>query len=59
MILDWREMAGRPTTSRALPGEGPWKAWNAVWSGGKEVGLGSAQNSRQLLEYNYLEWGAT
>ncbi|KAH9913085.1 integral membrane protein S linking to the trans Golgi network-domain-containing protein [Epithele typhae] len=42
MILDWREMAGRPTT-RALPGEGPWSAWNAVWSGGRQVGLGSAQ----------------
>ena len=42
MILDWREMAGRPTT-RSLPGEGPWKAWNSVWSGGRQVGLGSAQ----------------
>ncbi|RPD57294.1 hypothetical protein L226DRAFT_110975 [Lentinus tigrinus ALCF2SS1-7] len=42
MIMDWREMAGRPTT-RALPGEGPWSSWNSVWSGGKQVGLGSAQ----------------
>ncbi|KAI0640691.1 integral membrane protein S linking to the trans Golgi network-domain-containing protein [Trametes meyenii] len=41
MIMDWREMAGRPTT-RALPGEGPWKSLNSVWSGGKQVGLGSA-----------------
>ncbi|KAI0730443.1 integral membrane protein S linking to the trans Golgi network-domain-containing protein [Earliella scabrosa] len=44
MIMDWREMAGRPTT-RALPGEGPWKSFNVVWSGGKQVGLGPAQLS--------------
>ncbi|PIL30276.1 hypothetical protein GSI_07456 [Ganoderma sinense ZZ0214-1] len=42
MIMDWREMAGRPTT-RALPGEGPWKSFNSVWSGGKQVGMGSIQ----------------
>ncbi|KAI0676154.1 integral membrane protein S linking to the trans Golgi network-domain-containing protein [Trametes maxima] len=41
MIMDWREMAGRPTT-RALPGEGPWKSLNSVWSGGRQVGLGSS-----------------
>ncbi|KAI0351312.1 hypothetical protein OH77DRAFT_1498579 [Trametes cingulata] len=41
MIMDWREMAGRPTT-RALPGEGPWRSLNSVWSGGKQVGLGSS-----------------
>ncbi|KAI0653580.1 integral membrane protein S linking to the trans Golgi network-domain-containing protein [Cubamyces menziesii] len=38
MIMDWREMAGRPTT-RALPGEGPWKSFHSVWSGGRQVGL--------------------
>nr|VWP00105.1 Cytochrome P450 monooxygenase AKT7 (EC (AK-toxin biosynthesis protein 7) [Ganoderma boninense] len=42
MIMDWREMAGRPTT-RALPGDGPWKSFNSVWSGGKQVGVGSIQ----------------
>ncbi|PIL30279.1 hypothetical protein GSI_07459 [Ganoderma sinense ZZ0214-1] len=42
MIMDWREMAGRPTT-RALSGEGPWKSFNSVWSGGKQVGMGSIQ----------------
>ena len=42
MIMDWREMAGRPTT-RALPGEGPWTSFNSVWSGGKQVGMGSIQ----------------
>ncbi|KAL7280289.1 hypothetical protein PYCCODRAFT_1363232 [Trametes coccinea BRFM310] len=41
MIMDWREMAGRPTT-RALPGEGPWKSLNSVWSGGKQVGVAPA-----------------
>ncbi|EIW59926.1 uncharacterized protein TRAVEDRAFT_122124 [Trametes versicolor FP-101664 SS1] len=41
MIMDWREMAGRPTT-RALPGEGPWRSLNSVWSGGREVGLGTS-----------------
>ncbi len=40
--MDWREMAGRPTT-RALPGEGPWQSFNSVWSGGKQVGMGSIQ----------------
>ncbi|KAI0737077.1 hypothetical protein C8Q80DRAFT_1222977 [Daedaleopsis nitida] len=44
MIMDWREMAGRPTT-RALPGEGPWKSFNSVWSGGKQVGLGPSQQT--------------
>ncbi|KAI0794729.1 integral membrane protein S linking to the trans Golgi network-domain-containing protein [Fomes fomentarius] len=44
MIMDWREMAGHPTT-RALPGEGPWKSFNSVWSGGKQVGLGPTQQS--------------
>ena len=40
--MDWREMAGRPTT-RPLPGEGPWKSFNSVWSSGKQVGMGSIQ----------------
>ena len=40
--MDWREMAGRPTT-RPLPGEGPWKSINSVWSSGKQVGMGSIQ----------------
>ena len=44
MIMDWREMAGRPTT-RALPGEGPWRSFNSVWSGGKQVGIGSTQHA--------------
>lgn len=44
MIMDWREMAGHPTT-RALPGEGPWKSLNSVWSGGKQVGLGPTRQS--------------
>ncbi|CDO69711.1 hypothetical protein BN946_scf184851.g99 [Trametes cinnabarina] len=41
MIMDWREMAGRPTI-RAIPGGGPWKSLNSVWSGGKQVGLAPA-----------------
>ncbi|EJF58062.1 integral membrane protein S linking to the trans Golgi network-domain-containing protein [Dichomitus squalens] len=44
MIMDWREMAGRPTT-RVSPGDGPWKSFNSVWSGGRQVGTGSAQQS--------------
>ncbi|KAI0765612.1 integral membrane protein S linking to the trans Golgi network-domain-containing protein [Trametes elegans] len=49
MIMDWREMAGRPTT-RALPGEGPWKSLNSVWSGGRQVGLDSSplENFKQV-----------
>ncbi|OCH89769.1 hypothetical protein OBBRIDRAFT_835534 [Obba rivulosa] len=35
MIMDWREMAGRPV-SRPPEGSGPWSSWNSVWSGGKQ-----------------------
>lgn len=37
--MDWREMAGRPT-ARMSKDDG-WSAWNAVWSGGKQVGSGN------------------
>ncbi|OBZ74022.1 Protein SYS1 [Grifola frondosa] len=42
MIMDWREMAGKPTV-RALPGERPWSSWRSVWSGGKQVSSGELQ----------------
>ncbi|KAL6301729.1 integral membrane protein S linking to the trans Golgi network-domain-containing protein [Sparassis latifolia] len=35
MVMDWREMAGRLT---ARTGDDPWSTWNAVWSGGKQLG---------------------
>ncbi|KAI0070709.1 hypothetical protein K474DRAFT_741415 [Panus rudis PR-1116 ss-1] len=38
MIMDWRQMAGRPT-SRLLHENNPLRVLNAVWSGGKQVGL--------------------
>jgi len=37
MIMDWREIAGRPTSHIS---QGPWSSWNSVWSGGKQVGSG-------------------
>jgi protein SYS1 len=37
MIMDWREMAGRPTV-RGLQGEGSrWSSYAGAWSGGKKV----------------------
>lgn len=35
--MDWRQMAGRPT-SRPTSGDGAWRVLNAVWSGGRQVG---------------------
>jgi len=38
MVMDWREMAGRPTV-RGLQGEGGrWSSYAGAWSGGKKVG---------------------
>ena len=35
MIMDWREMAGRPT----VRGEGSrWSSYAGAWSGGRKVG---------------------
>lgn len=36
MIMDWREMAGRPTF-RLLHGEERWNAFAGTWSGGRRV----------------------
>ncbi|EMD39363.1 hypothetical protein CERSUDRAFT_47749 [Gelatoporia subvermispora B] len=45
MIMDWREMAGRPV-SRTPDGGGPWSSWNSVWSGGKQFqGSGDPRES--------------
>jgi len=41
MVMDWRQMAGRPT-ARALR-DGSWATLHAVWSGGKQVGLEGEQ----------------
>ncbi|KAF9814329.1 hypothetical protein IEO21_05172 [Rhodonia placenta] len=41
MIMDWRELAGRPT-SRAS--QSTWGAWNTVWSGGKQLGSAEASD---------------
>ena len=35
MIMDWRQMAGRPTSTSS----DPWATLNSVWSGGKQVGV--------------------
>jgi protein SYS1 len=35
MIMDWREMAGRPTVREMQTGEKWW-----AWSGGKRIGYG-------------------
>ncbi|KAI0091442.1 integral membrane protein S linking to the trans Golgi network-domain-containing protein [Irpex rosettiformis] len=36
MIMDWRQMAGRPTTGASLADA--WKNLHSVWSGGHQVG---------------------
>lgn len=36
MLMDWREMAGRPTFRR-LHGEDRWNSFTGAWSGGKKV----------------------
>ncbi|TFK73734.1 hypothetical protein BDN72DRAFT_761048 [Pluteus cervinus] len=37
MVMDWREMAGRPTV-RGIQGEEWWNAFAGAWSGGRKVG---------------------
>ncbi|WVQ93494.1 hypothetical protein IAU59_000568 [Kwoniella sp. CBS 9459] len=38
-ILDWREMAARPTISKtSFPGVEGWKKLRGAWAGGKEIG---------------------
>ncbi|KAF7356936.1 hypothetical protein MVEN_01029500 [Mycena venus] len=39
MVMDWREMAGRPTV-RGMQGEERWSAYRGAWSGGRKVGFG-------------------
>lgn len=39
MVMDWREMAGRPTV-RGVQGEERWSSYYGAWSGGKQVGSG-------------------
>lgn len=40
MVMDWRQMAGRPTSTST----DPWATLNSVWSGGKQVGVGEAED---------------
>lgn len=42
MVMDWREMAGRPTF-RLLHGEERWNAFAGAWSGGKKLTEGGVQ----------------
>ncbi|WWD16440.1 hypothetical protein CI109_100866 [Kwoniella shandongensis] len=38
-ILDWRELAARPTVSKSsFPGVEGWKKLRGAWAGGKEIG---------------------
>jgi hypothetical protein len=39
MIMDWRELASRPTV-RGMQGNDRWKQYTGAWSGGKQVGYG-------------------
>ena len=43
MIMDWREMAGRPTF-RLLHGQERWYAFAGAWSGGRKLAEGVAQS---------------
>ncbi len=42
MLMDWREMAGRPTLT-GIQGDDSrgWSAFRGVWSGGMRLGGGS------------------
>ena len=42
MVMDWREMAGRPTIT-GMKGDRTrgWSAFRGVWTGGKRLGGGS------------------
>jgi protein SYS1 len=37
MVMDWREMAGRPTV-RGLRGTQRWDTLTGVWAGGRQIG---------------------
>jgi hypothetical protein len=39
MLMDWREMAGRPTFRR-LHGDERWSSFTGAWSGGRKVAEG-------------------
>lgn len=39
MLMDWRELAGRPTFRR-LHGEERWSSFTGAWSGGRKVAEG-------------------
>jgi hypothetical protein len=39
MVMDWREMAGRPTFRR-LHGEERWSSFTGAWSDGRKVAEG-------------------
>lgn len=41
MLMDWREMAGRPTFRR-MHGADRWNSFTGSWSGGKMVAEGGA-----------------
>jgi hypothetical protein len=43
MLMDWREMAGRPTV-RGMQGEERWRSYTGVWSGGRKVGAGRLED---------------
>ncbi|KAL0954068.1 hypothetical protein HGRIS_005219 [Hohenbuehelia grisea] len=44
MVMDWREMAGRPTV-RGMQGEQRWNSYVGwAWSGGRRVGQGWPQD---------------
>jgi len=48
MVMDWREMAGRPTV-RGLQGEGSiWSSYAGAWSGGKKVGYQDSWDQTRL-----------
>lgn len=44
MLMDWRQLAGRPTIGAFQLD--PWEMLNSVWSGGKQVGSEGTEASR-------------
>ncbi|EIN06217.1 hypothetical protein PUNSTDRAFT_106434 [Punctularia strigosozonata HHB-11173 SS5] len=48
MIMDWREMAGQPTSFRGIKGEERWESLKGVWSGGQRIGTGQWTEERWM-----------
>ena len=44
MLMDWRQMAGKPTAGASLADT--WQTLNSVWSGGMQVGTEDSETAQ-------------